>query len=72
MATFIAKVQGSRGSVHRLGHGIISADVNGWNLGVQVIGRRRDDGSIEFEVWKTGGSGGGKIEKIAEVNSNAK
>lgn len=67
MATFIAKVQGSRGQAHRLGHSIISADVNSWNLGIQVIGTRADDGSVSFEVFKTGGTNGGKIELIAEV-----
>lgn len=67
MATFLARVQGSRGAVHRLGHSTISADINGWNLGVQVIGTRDAEGNISFEVWKTGGSNGGKLERIAEV-----
>lgn len=73
MATFLAKVQGSRGAAHRLGHSIISAEVNGWNLGVQVIGRRDEDGRVSFEVWKTGGTrGGGKLEKIADVADDRK
>lgn len=69
MATFIAKVQGSRGSAHRLGHSIISADVNSWDIGVQVIGRRAADGSVSFEIFETGGTNGGSITFIGEIKN---
>lgn len=72
MATFIAKVQGSRGSAHRLGHSTISADVNGWNVGVQVIGKRDKDGMVFFEVYQTGGTNGGKLQLIAEARDGHK
>ena len=58
MAQFRAIIQGNRNSVSRLGgknSGII-ADVNGWNLGVTVIGHLDQNGQDVFDIYRTGGS----------------
>jgi hypothetical protein len=58
MAQFRATIQGHRGEASRLGgkKSGISARVNGWNVGVLVIGSVDEDGKDLFEVYKTGGS----------------
>lgn len=60
MARFLAEVQGNKGSVHRLGSGTsgIRAQAQGWNAGVTVLGHD-GGGTDEFDVYATGGSGGG-------------
>jgi len=39
-----------------LGHGAISTNTNGWELGVDVDGYKNIDDQDEFEVLITGGS----------------
>ena len=34
----------------------ITGHIRGWNLGVEVVGKRDDEGNDFFEVWTTGGS----------------
>ncbi len=59
MARFIGYVQGQAGDVSRLGspRSGITAQAQGWNVGVRVCGRD-DDGEDEFAIFSTGGSSG--------------
>ena len=73
MAQFRAIIQGQRGQASRLGSKTsgIYAQVNGWNLGVEVTGYHdKDTGKDIFRVYKTEGSGynQGRKELIAEFN----
>lgn len=70
MARFRATIKGQRGSASRLGSATsgIVANVNGWNLGIQVVamddraatmeGGKPGKDSDRFEVRATGGSNG--------------
>ena len=53
-------MQGQRGMASRLGNAKtgITAHVNGWNCGIQVIAHVNDKGEDVFDVWQTGGSNG--------------
>jgi len=59
MAHFIGALQGSRGSVTRLGtpSSGINTVARGWNLGVSVQGVKGDDGDM-FTIYADGGSNG--------------
>lgn len=72
MAQFLGEVQGSRGAVHRLGGKDSGMDTrcNGWNCGITVYAHTVDDVDI-FEVYRTGGSDGGRDRKlIATIRSD--
>ena len=59
MAHFIGAIEGSRGSVTRLGtpNSGISTVARGWNLGVNVQGCVEDDGDV-FTIYADSGSNG--------------
>lgn len=59
MARFIGAVEGNRGSVTRLGtpNSGIRTVARGWNVGVNVRGRKEDDGDV-FEIYADSGSNG--------------
>lgn len=59
MAHFIGAVEGSRGSVTRLGtpSSGIHTVAHGWNVGVNVQGRKEDDGDV-FTIYADSGSNG--------------
>ena len=59
MARFIGYVQGTSGEASRLGspRSGITAQAQGWNVGVRVCGRD-DNGEDEFAIFSTGGSSG--------------
>lgn len=58
MARFKATIQSDRSETSRLGrHGIITR-CNGWGAGVEVQALRHGKND-EFEIYLTGGSGGG-------------
>jgi len=46
-----------------LGHGAISTNTNGWELGVDVDGYKNIDDQDEFEVLITGGSNGRLLKR---------
>jgi len=73
MANFRAVIQGQRGQASRLGSKSsgITASVNGWHLGVEVIAYHdKETGRDIFRVYKTEGSGynRGRKELIAEID----
>ena len=59
MAHFIGAIEGSRGSVTRLGtpNSGIRTVARGWNVGVNVQGRKEDDGDV-FTIYADSGSNG--------------
>lgn len=59
MAHFIGTIEGSRGSVTRLGtpNSGIRTVARGWNLGVNVQGNKEDDGDV-FTIYADSGSNG--------------
>lgn len=59
MAHFIGALQGSRGAVTRLGtpSSGINTVARGWSVGVNVQGRKEDNGDV-FEIYADGGSNG--------------
>ena len=59
MAHFIGALHGNRGSVTRLGtpNSGIRTVAHGWSVGVNVQGRKEDDGDV-FEIYADGGSNG--------------
>ena len=59
MAHFIGAVQGSRAEVTRLGtpNSGINTVARGWELGVNVQGRRQDGGDV-FTIYADRGSNG--------------
>lgn len=59
MAHFIGTIEGSRGSVTRLGtpDSGIQAVARGWNVGVNVMGHKEADGDV-FTIYADGGSDG--------------
>lgn len=73
MAQFRAVIYGQRGQASRLGgkSSGITAQVNGWNLGVTVEAVfDKATGQDVFNVYRTGGSNGGAgAVKIAEVKA---
>lgn len=72
MAQFRAVIQGNRGKASRLGTKSTGmyANVNGWNLGIQVDASHID-GKDVFTVYKTGGSNAGySREKIATITKD--
>jgi len=58
MAQFRAIIRGNRNSVSRLGgkKSGITAQVNGWDLGIKIDGYIDTDGRDTFRIYKTGGS----------------
>lgn len=64
MARFIGYVQGQAGEVSRLGspRSGITAQAQGWDVGVRVVGHNRD-GEDEFAIFSTGGSSGSSGSK---------
>ena len=59
MAHFIGELQGSRGSVTRLGtpNSGIRTVAHGWSVGVNAQGRKEDDGDV-FTIYADAGSNG--------------
>jgi hypothetical protein len=72
MARFRATIQGNRGEASRLGSassGIVTR-TNGWDAGVDVIGRTEGDNDL-FSIRATGGSGGSRQPvEIAVVDNH--
>lgn len=48
-------------------HQSANAHVRGWNVGVEINAYTTKDGKQVYEVFKTGGSNGGRLEKLCEV-----
>ena len=53
-------------------HKFANAHVRGWDIGVEINAYTIDsydenDGKLCFEVFKTGGSNGSRLEKLCEV-----
>jgi len=69
MAHFRGIIKGNRGESSRLGskNSGISAQINGWNTGVDVWGVCSDEGGDRFEIRATGGSNGGQERKLIGV-----
>jgi hypothetical protein len=65
MARFIARIQGNRGQVSRLGSSFSGVDVtaNGWNFGVDVHLYINGQGEDEAIIVLTSGSNGRGGEK---------
>ena len=59
MAHFIGAIEGPGGSVTRLGtpNSGIRTIARGWNVGVNVQGRKEDDGDV-FTIYADSGSNG--------------
>lgn len=57
MARFRAVIQGNRGSASRLGsaHSGLQANVNGWDVGVEVAAHAEGEND-SFFIYMTGGS----------------
>ena len=70
MARFIGRLQGSRGEVSRLGGTAsgIWAVVQGWEVGVRVVGQDTD-GQDAFYVYANGGSNARTSSKAIAVIS---
>jgi hypothetical protein len=64
MARFIGRIQGARGAASRLGGDAsgITAEANGWNVGVTVRGRAVPAGDV-FDIYATGGTNGAAPEQ---------
>jgi len=64
MPRFRATIRGNRGEASRLGSAKsgIKAEVNGWDLGVDVFARD-EDGEDELHVYMTSGSNGRTHER---------
>ena len=73
MSRFYAEIKGNRGKASRCGFkdsGMWS-HTRGWNRGVEVRGYVDQDGNDCFNIYVTGGSGGGAPRKhIATVHDN--
>ncbi|KKM81395.1 hypothetical protein LCGC14_1330260 [marine sediment metagenome] len=71
MARFRGTVKGSRSEVSRSGtpnSGIVG-NLDGWDVGIRVIGR--DDKGVDvFDIYRTGGSSGGVETHIGTVRSD--
>jgi len=66
MARFRGTVQGNRGEASRLGHGDLTATVNGWDCGIKV--EARGNGKVElFTVSVTGGSNDSSSKLVAAI-----
>ena len=61
MARFRGTIQGNRGQTSRLGsaNSGLLMEANGWNFGIRVRVSTAGN-SDRFEVYKTGGSNGGR------------
>lgn len=57
MARFRGTLKGNRNMVSRLGHekSGLQATVNGWNAGINIVARTRNNEDV-FEIYITGGS----------------
>lgn len=68
MARFRGTVSGARGQASRLGHGSITTNANGWDVGVRVTGYADKDGTgaerDAFEISATGGSHGSALPRF--------
>ncbi len=65
MSRFYADITGGRGTATRQGHAAsgIRGHVRGWSSGVKVYGRALDSLDV-FDIYITGGSGGGNADKF--------
>lgn len=68
MARFIGYVQGQAGEASRLGspRSGISAQAQGWNVGIRVDGHADGDDDV-FDVYLTSGSNGGNRAHLGRV-----
>ena len=57
----------SKSEATKRAHEFANAHVRGWNLGVEINAYTTDEGKQVFEVFKTGGSNGSRLEKLCEV-----
>ena len=48
-------------------HKFDNAHVRGWNLGIEINAFTTEEGKQVFEVYKTSGSNGSRLEKLCEV-----
>lgn len=55
VSNLYARIQGERGEVTRCGHHRLTADVDGWNVGIEVRASF-ENGKASFDVYETGGS----------------
>ena len=57
----------SKSEATKRAHKFANAHVRGWNLGVEINAYTSSSGRQVFEVYKTGGSNGHRLEKLCEV-----
>ena len=57
VSNLYARIQGERGGVTRCGHHYMTADIDGWNVGIAVRASF-ENGKASFDVYETGGSHG--------------
>lgn len=70
MANFYGSLMSKKNKAPRTITGAVDihAHIRGYNLGVEVIGKKDDEGNDFFEIWTTGGSNDPKGKtKIATV-----
>jgi len=66
MSRFYASISGGRSQKTCGGHpkSGIDGHIRGWDLGVRVSGRVDEKGNDVFDVYRTGGSNGGKASRL--------
>lgn len=71
MARFKGWIKGQKGEVSRLGSSRsgLRADINGWNLGIEIFASVDDRGEDVFTIFKTGGSNGSSKQLLCTINS---
>lgn len=71
MARFYGEVEGTRGRASRLGSSSLRSHTRGWNVGVEVVCRIRDDVDV-IEVYETGGSNDPRQRRLLATVSDRK
>lgn len=66
MARFRATIHGNRGKASRLGtpNSGMMATVNGWDIGVEVALYVNQKGEDAVQIYRTGGSNGGRSSTL--------
>lgn len=77
MSALYGSLKGDRAKTEatRLGIKNISGHIRGWDVGINVLGIKREDGTVKLDVYLTGGSNGNSAEIYlgeAVVNKDGK
>jgi len=69
MSRFYAEIQGTKGEATRIGtsQSGIQSHTRGWNVGCEVYCSVDPDGNDVIDIYRTGGSNGGRIQHIARL-----